>query len=244
MPIKCKYSADILWVSMVEQAKVREIEGVRGQAGKSKWIILHLRYLVTPHQMQNCVNYCGNKRGEWERWREGKHEMKIVERAMCVHKCKCTERNVSFCICFFDYYFQHFNSLFTNVDRFFSANVISTLSVSNSVSLHLNGWRINHKNEEKFTTFSISWKLSQISFETKLILRNVQATPTKFFLSSLSLTSTVSGLSWLEFTFILRTQREQISVKISRRLFYYCFFFLYFHHQRVLQLMCNSNSIR
>lgn len=187
MPIKCKYSADILWASTTEGERSR----------KSKRIILHLRYLVTPHQMQNCVNYCRNKRArEMERGEEKQNTKLCTHIAQIqMHKTQCVIPHFLSSIISIDI------ASCANIDRFFGATIISTLSVS--VWMHLRGWRINHRTEEKFITFSISWKLSQITFQTKLILQNVQATPTTVFLFSLFLT--VSGLSWLELTLVPRT---------------------------------------
>jgi hypothetical protein len=43
------------------QLNVNIQQDILWASNPSEWIILHLRYLVTPHQMQSCVNYCRNK---------------------------------------------------------------------------------------------------------------------------------------------------------------------------------------
>lgn len=225
MPIKCKYS----------NGYFMGLNGAR--PGKSERIILHLRYLVTPHQMQNCVNYCRNKArvSEREREEENKTTQKIVECAMCVHKCKCTKRNVSFCIfsLFFDYFHRRLSC--ARIDRFFGATIISTLSVR--VWTYWRGWRINHKTGREIYNFSISWKLSRIAFrarEIDIAKRASNTNKTFSFFLHFSL-STVSGLSWLELTLVSKNTTRKYQSRYLEG-FLLC--------SRVFQLISNSNAIR
>lgn len=118
----------------------------RERSGKSKRIILHLRYLVTPHQMQNCVNYCRNKWGS-EMERKEKQNTKLCTHIaqMQMHKTQCVIPHFLSSIISIDV------ASCANIDRFFGATIISTLSVN--VWIHLSWWKDKSQNGGEIYNF-------------------------------------------------------------------------------------------
>lgn len=153
-------------------------------------------YLVTPHQMQNCVNYCRNKASKWDRAKENKTQMYSV----------CAQMQNAMCHSAFALRFSHrLLKRWAVTSIGFSVPLHSALSDSHCLTY---SWRLKDKSQisgkeegEVYGPFSISWKLSQITLSTKLILQNVQATPTKcfFLLSFFAVSGAFNDWSELQF---------------------------------------------